>query len=91
MAITISEEKKRKNYLIIVLGILILLVILIAIIWKIFLQKPEKILPPITLKSPEIKINFEILKNPILKELQPFEEIKPFTEPVGRENPFLPY
>jgi hypothetical protein len=43
--------------------------------------------------SPEpkkIEINLEVLKSPILKELQSFEEIKPFEGKIGRENPFLP-
>ena len=90
MAIILSEEKKRQNYFTIVLGIVFLLVILIAV-WRIFLSKPEKTLSPTIVKPPEIKINFEILKTPILKDLQPFEEIKPTEEPVGRENPFVPY
>jgi len=90
MAIIISEEKKRQNYFTIALGIVLILVILIAI-WRVFLNKPEKVLSPTIVKPPEIKINFEIFKSPILKDLQPFEEIKPTEEPVGRENPFLPY
>jgi len=89
MAITFLEEKKSKNYLVLFSGILLLLAISI-LIWRVLIQ-PEKVLPSTPIRPPEVKINFEVLKNPILKELQPFEEIKPFTGPIGRENPFLPY
>jgi len=44
----------------------------------------------------EINIDFSVLKNPLLKELQPFPEIQPLgqgtsTGSKGKENPFLPY
>lgn len=90
MAITFLKDKKSKYYLILLLVIIFLLVILF-IIWRAFFAGPATVLPPTFLKQPEIKINFEIFKSPILKELQPFEEIKPTEEKVGRENPFLPY
>ena len=90
MATTFPKEKKSKYYLILLLVIIFLLVIFF-VVWRIFLAKPATVSPSIVLKRPEIKINFETLKSPILKELQPFEEIKPFEEDVGRENPFLPY
>jgi len=90
MAITLLEEKKSKNYLIIILGIIIFLAIFIFV-WRGFLIKPEGVSPSIIQKPPEIKINFEILNSSVLKELEPFEEIKPTEETIGRENPFLPY
>jgi hypothetical protein len=48
------------------------------------------------LSSDEIEIEFDVLKNPLLKELQPFSEIQPLenstsTGGKGRQNPFLPY
>lgn len=90
MAITFSEGTKRKNYLVLILGILILILVLIFA-WRIFSIQIAKRSATIIQKSPEIKINLEILESPILKDFQPFEEIKPFEESVGRENPFLPY
>lgn len=51
------------------------------------LAEPEGILP----RMEGIRINFEILRNPLLEELQTFEEIQPYKDQVGRENPFLPY
>ena len=88
MAIVFLKEKKKEKYLIFALAIV--LIFTIIVIWRGFFIKPKLISPPAP-KPPEIKINFEILKNPILKNLQPFEEIKPTTESVGRENPFVPY
>lgn len=88
MAITFPEPKKRQIYL----GVLLVVVIfgIIFLVWNYFFAEPQPVIfqptPP-----PEIKINFEILKNPILEELEPFERILPFADMVGRENPFVPY
>jgi len=46
--------------------------------------------PEIT-RMPAIKINLDVLESPLLQEFQLFEEILPFEEEVGRDNPFLPY
>lgn len=89
MAITpFIEPKRKKQYLFLLLGALI--VGALFLIWNYFLAKPTPIIsqpqPP-----PEIKINFEVLKSPILKQLEPFETISPFEGEIGRENPFVPY
>ena len=88
MVLTFIEPQKRQKYLIFILIVVIFGIVFL--IWNYFLAKPQppsfKHLPP-----PEIKINFEILKSPILDELQLFEEISPFEEEIGRENPFIPY
>lgn len=47
----------------------------------------------------EIKIDFTVLQNPLLKDLQSFSEIQPLQSGTstsaagnkGRENPFLPF
>jgi len=49
----------------------------------------EKILKPSAAKK--IEINFQVLQSPLLGELQYFEEIAPFKEKTGRENPFMSY
>ena len=87
MAITFFQQRKKQKYLI---GAFIVMILaILVIVWQGFLLKPK---PPIkVLKPPEIKINFEVLKSPILESFQPFEEIPPFEEEAGRENPFLPY
>jgi hypothetical protein len=53
-------------------------------------EKPSEI-PELIYQPAKIKINFELLKAPFLKELLPYEEIKPFEGKIGRENPFSPY
>jgi hypothetical protein len=88
MAITFQEKERKQRYWIFVF-IIIIFAVFLVFRFGIF---QKKISPPLTAsKPPKIEINFEALKNPFLKELLPYEEIKPFQEKVGRENPFLPY
>lgn len=89
MAITFFQRRKKQKYLILVLVVVIILIF--VVVWRGFLTKPEPVLAPIILELPKIEINFGVLKSPILKEFQSFEEIKPFEEEIGRENPFEPY
>jgi len=91
MAIVFLEKTKKQRYLI----IFFLALILIAsfIVWRGFLIKekpPEKVISKPVRK---IEIDFEVLKNPILKEFQPVEKMIPLGPEVeiGRENPFVPY
>ena len=89
MALTfLKERKKRKYFLWIIFGV----IIFVAIIYfgKDYLVKPSLSSPPPP-KKKTVEINYEALKNPVLGELQPFEEIPSFEGEVGRENPFLPY
>lgn len=86
MAIVFFQQRKRQKYL--------ALAFILAVLLTIFIMKREfwlkpKILPKV-IKPAEVKINFEVLKKPILERLQSYEEIQPF-EDAGRENPFLPY
>ena len=91
MAIVFLEKTKRQRYLIIVF----LIVILIAsfIIWRGFFVKEKPPEEVISKPKREIKIDFEILKNPVLEGFQPVEKIIPLGPEIeiGRENPFLPY
>ncbi len=100
MAIVFEKQKKTQRILILIL--IILLLATIFFIWQGFFKKEEGIIssgPPVIRK--EIKINFDVLKNPLLEELQPFSGIEPFQEvsaspgepekKIGRENPFIPY
>lgn len=84
----IREKQKQKYYLII---FLIIVLIIFLILWQAFLKK-KKVTFVVEAPPPrEIKINFQVLEEPALKELRPFEKISPFEETAGRENPFLPY
>jgi len=89
MAITFLQQRKKQKRLIFVL--LAVIILIFIVVWRGFLVKTKPVLVPIISEPPKIEINFEVLKSPILKELQPFEEINPFEEEIGRENPFIPY
>lgn len=91
MAITFTQERKKQTYLILVFVLIIFSILLV--VWWGFLK--EKVVPPSiilpVLISPTKEIDWQTLKNPKLEELQPFEEIRPLEEGIGRENPFIPY
>jgi len=90
MAVNFIKERKKQRYLIIGFGIM--LIAISVILWLGYFKKEKPItLPVSTVLSKEIKINFEVLENPFLKELQPFVEISPFVGEKGRENPFISY
>jgi len=107
MAIVFTQQRKKQKTLVFVLIGAILITALI--IWQGVLKQEKA---PGEFKAgennissqEEIKINFNVLKNPLLKELQAFPEIEPLKESTttvkgkieavgkkGRENPFLPY
>lgn len=87
--VTPFQEKKKQRYLLFILGIAIFGMVF-TFWYRSFRREPSspRVLPQ---KPPEIKINFEMLKSPILTKLQPFEKIAPFEDEVGRGNPFIPY
>ena len=90
MAVTFIREKKKQKYFIISFGAII--VIAFIVLWFGYFKK-EKAPPPVLIAPSyrEMKIDFEVLKSPLLKEFQPFEEITPFEGEKGRKNPFLSY
>jgi hypothetical protein len=104
MAIVFTQQRKKEKILIFVLiGALLLTAF---IIWQGSLNNQEQYLyeSDTVLSQEQIKIDFNVLKKPILKELQSFSEIEPLKESTttvkgkiqttgskGRENPFLPY
>jgi len=80
--------RRKQKYLVPLLTLVAFATIFFG--WYSFFFKPKpQILPPPPPK--EIKINFQVLETPILKEFQLFEEILPFEGEIGRENPFVPY
>ena len=95
MPITFAEKAKRqKNLIFVFVGVV--LITFLTLYFGYF--KKEKVRPietsPVILpvERKKIEIDFEIFKNPILKEFQLFEKIEPIKpEEIGRENPFLPY
>jgi len=102
MAIVFLQEKKTQKNLIIIF--IIVMAITVFVIWRGLFKKNESALPVEELQifpKKEVKINFNVFKNPILAELQIFTEIIPFKETtstqtkipekLGRENPFISY
>jgi hypothetical protein len=94
MPIKFVEEKKRQKYLILVF--LAVALISAVVLWQGYFKKEEPVSPTPGLSFREVKINFDVLESPVLKELQPFEEISlegllPLEVNVGRENPFISY
>ena len=91
------QRKKVQRNLIFIF--LVVLLFIGFVVWQGFFQKGISPRQEETIKTPreEVKINFEVLKNPLLQSLQPFSDIQPFKEStttdekLGRENPFLPY
>jgi hypothetical protein len=86
MEITINQEGQSKKYLILIF--LLAFIITILIIWKNIPKQKQEVEIPSYWK--EIRINFDILNAPSTRELKPFEKISPYTEQLGKNNPFLP-
>ena len=88
--VTPFQEKKKQRNLIFIL-ILAIFGIVFLVWYKFFPKRSStpRVLPE---KPAKITINFNVLKNPFLTELTPFEGITPFKpEDAGRNNPFNPY
>ena len=86
--VTIQERAKRQKILLI--GFFIILAITFSILYFGYFRKGKVEISPVVPKK-EIKIDLTPLQNPILKELQPIEQIEPVKpEDIGRENPFSP-
>lgn len=87
--IFVKERKKQKKLIIIFIGIIL---ITLFILWQFYFKAEE---PPFRVElmpiKKEIRIDLSILETPFLNQLQSFEEIKPFEDEIGRENPFIPY
>jgi len=75
MAVKFIKERKKQKYLIIGFGVVLL--VTAVILWFGYFKKegPAPSLPAGVVPIKEIKINFEVLKDPLLIEFQPFEKI----------------
>jgi len=91
MAITFTQEKKKQKYLVVILILIIL--IIFAIVWWGFLGEAEKPIPTTPSFVPkQIQIDWEVLQQEELKNLDAFEGITvDLEEEIGRENPFKAY
>jgi len=79
-----------------VIAAVLFLMLTIGVIWFGFIKKPTETTQTAesetSLSFPKkIKINLQVFKNPIIEQLNPFEEIKPLEERPGRSDPFTKY
>lgn len=95
MAITFVQQKKTQKYLILAFGALIL--IIVFVFFSDYFKEGEEIFigePIVSKHLSPIKIDFQVLENPIFQKLsESFPDLPSVFSPgeVGRENPFLPY
>lgn len=90
MAIVYIKQRKIQKILIPVF--ITVLLIIAFVVWQgFFREEKETFLEKLILPRKEVKIDFDFLKSPFLENLQPFSEIEPLEEEIGRENPFVPY
>jgi len=84
----IQKNKKQKYLLFIVLG---LAVVTFIILWFGYFNKEEELptVEGVYIEKKNTKINYELLENPLLKELVPFESAPSYDGNLGRENPFV--
>jgi len=91
MAIVFLQQRKIQKSLILIF--IAVIIITTVVIWQGFFKEeittplPEVILLPYR----EIRIDYKVFENPMLKNLEPFNKIQSLKEKSGRENPFLPY
>lgn len=90
MAITFIKERKKQRYLALIT--LVVIGVTLLVLWLgVFREKEPSLSPVPVTPYREIKISFDILEHSFWKEGQPFKEILPFKDGMGRTNPFLPY
>jgi len=99
MAIVFVEKRKKQRYLIFVFILVIILTIIT--LWKGLggsfssskFYLPALSLPPSSgsFNFSPVRVNWEVLKNPLLKEMTSPSLIPPFEGTPGRENPFVPF
>ena len=91
MPVDFIQQRKRQKYLLPIA--LVVIVITFIILWFGYFKKEEPVSAPEVSGSAlrEIKINFDILENPLLKKLQPFMKVPSFEGEAGRSNPFISY
>lgn len=92
MSADFLRERKKQRRLLFIFGGLILAILSVFLFNLVKKSQPAGEAVPAAVAKPEkIEINFHVLKNPILKELQPYIEPSPFSGEPGRDNPFSPY
>ena len=102
MVFTSPQEKKKQQMMIVVI-----IVMIIGIVFTLWWGYFRRGTPPtfsdmvnnysLSVSTPEIKLNFDILSDPRVQKLQSYQEIT-FSEEeatgtvkIGRNNPFIPF
>lgn len=89
--VTIQQRAQRQKNLIIAFFGIVFITFLILYFGYFQKEKFPLPIPPEPSFKREIEIEWEVLENPILKELETFPEIEKLKpEEMGRENPFSP-
>ena len=86
MSLQNLSENTTFKYL--ALGVII--VCLLVLVKEVILKSEELEVPEITYSASEVKINFDVLANPEVVKLIPFEKLS-MPEDYGRTNPFEDY
>jgi len=90
MAISMTQEKKKQKYSLIILGLA--LVLIFFVVWWGFLREVAVPMEPLpVIEFEKVEVDWQLLKDPELERLKIFKEIPLYEEEIGRENPFLPY
>jgi len=95
MAITFVQQRKYQKYLILIF--IVLIAVIAFVFFGDYLKKGEEVFisnPTAAKHLPPVRIDFQVLDNPIFQKLtEPFPDLPPAHSlgEVGRENPFLPY
>jgi hypothetical protein len=87
--VTIYQREKRQRILIIVFLLVVLTTLLVLYFGR---EKPLPTIPVEEIPTKKVEIDFGVLENPILKELEFYEKVesaKP--ENIGKSNPFIEF
>jgi len=76
----------------------LVIICIVFVVWQGFLRKEvrpsEDVGPQASAVSPgfkKVEIDWQLLEDPRIAEFIPFEEVPPYEDEIGRENPFVPY
>lgn len=86
MVITFEEEQRNPAKKIIIFVAIIAVLGGIGFAGYVYFGRQEKALQEIV--PQEVQINWSILKDSRLDDLEPFSEITPIEGEIGKENPF---
>lgn len=100
MAITFLEQRKRQQYMIPLLVLVIVITALVVWFGILKPQQPSQSVPTDYIPSPEeglpsilrkVDVNFNFLQNFTPKDFQFSEPVSGVDQEIGRENPFIPF